>query len=194
MKLCFTDTETTSLRPDRRPWEIAIIERDTETGLQVEHTWMLDSSELDLANADLNSLKIGKFYERHPGFNDEAPEDPWAPSAVTNEYSAAKQIERITRGATLVGAVPDFDAHTLGEMLRRQDLTPAWHYHLVDVETLAAGATRMQPPWDFDTILAAYGLTYDEAARHTALGDARMVKALYDAVMAGAQPSLAGAA
>ena len=26
-KLCFLDTETTSLRPDRRAWEVAVITR-----------------------------------------------------------------------------------------------------------------------------------------------------------------------
>jgi DNA polymerase III epsilon subunit-like protein len=99
------------------------------------------------------------------------------------EAEVAVEIERETRGAVLIGAVPSFDEETLAGMLYRHGLCPTWHYHLVDVETLAAGALRMPPRWDFDSVLAAYGLTYDEADRHTALGDARMVRDLYDAVM-----------
>ena len=87
-------------------------------------------------------------------------------------------------GATIVGAVPDFDARHLTRWLRANGQAATWHYHLVDVETLAAGALRKPPPWNFDELLATYGLTYDEDARHTALGDARMVRDLYDAVLA----------
>jgi hypothetical protein len=73
----------------------------------------------------------------------------------------------------------------LQRFLREYGQCATNNYHLVDVETLAAGALRMPPKWDFDKLLAAFGLTYDEADRHTALGDARMVRDLYDAVMAG---------
>jgi hypothetical protein len=38
----------------------------------------------------------------------------------------------------------------------------------------------MPPPWDFDELLQLHGLVYDETDRHTALGDARMVRDLYD--------------
>lgn len=73
----------------------------------------------------------------------------------------------------------------LGRFLRENGAAPTWHYHLVDVETLAAGALGVEPPWNFDEMLARYGLVYDEAERHTALGDARMARDLYDAVMNG---------
>ena len=69
--------------------------------------------------------------------------------------------------------------------MRANGICPSWRYHLVDVETLAAGALRRPPPWRFDDLLADYGLVYDEADRHTALGDARMVRDLYDAVLKG---------
>ena len=89
----------------------------------------------------------------------------------------------ITRGATIVGAVPNFDTEVLATRMRAHGICPSWHYHLVDVETLAAGALRKPPPWNFDELLGLYGLTYDEADRHTALGDARMARYLYDAVL-----------
>lgn len=181
MKICFLDTETTSLRPDRRAWEVAIIVRDTDAGTDVEHTWFIETDDLDLGNADPVSLRIGRFYERHPQFNGQELKF----TDIDVEDVVAREVEYLTRGAIVVGAVPDFDTHVLGEMLRRSGFCPAWHYHLVDVETLAAGALKLPPRWDFDKVLAAYGLTYDEADRHTALGDTRMVRDLYDVVMRG---------
>src|SRR5258708_5973142 len=68
--IAFLDTETTSLRPDRRAWEIAVIARD-EAVRDKEHTWFIDADHLDLGNADLMSLKIGGFHDRHPQFRDD---------------------------------------------------------------------------------------------------------------------------
>jgi DNA polymerase III epsilon subunit-like protein len=184
-RLCFLDTETTSLRHDRRVWEVGAIVRLGD--VEEEHHWFIDWDDLDLGNADLFSLKIGKFYERHP----QAREGGGQASALRlgaqlgDEASAMTDLEVILRGATIVGAVPWFDTDVLGQRMRANGECPSWHYHLVDVETLAAGALRLPPPWSFDKVLAAYGLTYDEAERHTALGDARMVRDLFDAVLSG---------
>lgn len=179
MKICFIDTETTSLRHDRRAWEIGIITRDDD-GKDTEHSWFVDADDLDLGNADLSSLKIGRFYDRHPQARlDDSTED----REFDNESSILLEVEPLLRGATIVGAVPNFDTEVLGARMREYGICPSWHYHLIDIETLAAGALRQPPPWGFDDILATYGLVYDEADRHTALGDARMVRDLYDAVL-----------
>lgn len=176
--LVFLDTETTSLnRWTRRPWEIALIVRERGNE-DVEYCWQVD--DIDLSDADPMSLKIGKFFQRHEGF---APNGGPFDGSVMTESVIARQVERLTRGATLVGAVPDFDEQTLAAMLRRHNLCPAWHYHLVDVETLAAGALKLAPPWNFDKVLELFDLKYDERDRHTALGDTRMVRDLYDAVL-----------
>lgn len=180
--IVFMDTETTSLRHDRRAWEVALIARDDTAGTEIEESWFINCEDLELGNADLMSLKIGKFYERHPDIADlETVPRPggWG----REEFEVLKDVEAITRGATIVGAVPWFDTDVLGQRMRAHGLCASWHYHLVDVETLAAGALHQAPPWGFDDLLAAYGLTYDEADRHTALGDARMVRDLYDAVL-----------
>ena len=68
-KLCFIDTETTSLRHDRRAWEIAVITREPGKPDQ-EKSWFVASEDLDLGNADLMSLKIGRFHERHPDYSE----------------------------------------------------------------------------------------------------------------------------
>lgn len=172
--IVFLDTETTSLRPDRRAWEIGLIRRD-ETG-EHEQSWFVEASELRLATADPTSLDIGRFYQRHPHFTHNG-EDTFP------ERTVLVQVERETRNAIIVGAVPNFDTEVLGARMRAHGILPSWHYHLVDVETLAAGDLGLRPPWNFDRVLNEYDLTYDEAQRHTALGDARMARDLYDAVL-----------
>lgn len=183
MKLAFVDTETTSLRPDRRAWEVAVILREAGPDFQRQdaYAWDIDSTDLDLANADERSLAVGRFYERHPNFATRPTSHP------VTERSMLVEVERLTRGAVIVGAVPWFDTEVLGNRMRAHGLLPSWHYALVDVKALAAGAFKLPPPWSLDDCLAGAGLVYAEAERHTALGDARMVRDLYDAVMAGAR-------
>lgn len=184
-RLVFIDTETTSLRPDRRAWDIGLIVRDTN--LEVELQWFIDVNELDLGNADPFALKVGRFYDRHPQMIDSR-------SSVTLEYAALRQIERETRGAHLVGAVPNFDAEVLATRMRAHGIAPSWHYHLIDVEALAVGALAARGqwpgpgineldalPWSSDALSTALGVTVSDEDRHTALGDARWARALYDA-------------
>lgn len=207
-RLAFIDTETTSLRPDRRAWEIAVIlrepgERDTE------HSWFIDADDLDLGNADPFSLKVGRFHERHPQYQlDREPRF----DETHDEADVLRLVEAITRRAHIVGAVPNFDTEVLGTRMRAHGICPSWHYHLCDVEALAVGhlsaladacARRepgeipgperaaeirklASPPWKSDDLSAALGITVSEEDRHTALGDARWARAIYDAVMGGA--------
>jgi DNA polymerase III epsilon subunit-like protein len=189
--LCFIDTETTSLRPDRRAWEIGIIRRNAD-GTEEQQHWFIDADSLDLGNADLMSLKIGRFYERHPqmdtGISGEAFEEPEAMWAV----------ESFTRGAHLVGAVVSFDAEVLSARMRANGICPSWHYHLIDVEALVVGYLArthhvktgkhqlITPPWKSDDLSAELGITVSDEDRHTALGDARWAMRIYDTVMGGA--------
>lgn len=177
--IVFIDTETTSLRPDRRAWDVGMVLR-TPGHPDAELSYYIAAEDLDLGNADPFSLKIGGFYDRHP--------DPIGRAQfelANRERQVLVQVEGWTRGAILVGAVPNFDADVLGARMRAHGILPSWHYHLVDVETLAAGAKQLTPPWSFDAVLGLYGLTYDEKDRHTALGDARMARDLYDAILGG---------
>jgi hypothetical protein len=190
--IVFLDTETDGVHPTRKVWEVGMIRREPD-GTEKEAGFFVD---IDLSTADPFGLKVGRFYDRHPlGKSLASPEKAEklgliagfrSASTMRAPYIAALTVAQWTHGAIVVGAVPNFDAEVLGNLLRAEGLTPAWHYHLVDVETLAAGALKLTPPWSFDKVLAAYGLTYDEADRHTALGDARMAQRLYDAVLTGA--------
>jgi hypothetical protein len=200
--LCFLDTETTGVHPNRRPWEIAMILRD-DMGQREVSIFVGDP---DLSDADSFGLKIGRFYERHPqyrgGGNPYSPHfgsDRWEGLRLYPERRAAGIVESWTRGAHIVGAVPSFDTETLSALLRRNELIPAWHYHLIDVEALAVGYLAGQSsvsgvgvtdpragnlPWKSDDLSAMCGVeppTEDE--RHTALGDARWAMRLYDKIM-----------
>lgn len=139
--LCFIDTETTGLHPERRAWEIALIRRD-DAG---ERELLIQVRDVDLSNAEPKGLQVGGFYERHGNYAPAAATGPGGPfvegseAVWATEGQAAELVEQHTRGAHLVGCVPDFDARTLDPMLRRHGLIPAWHYHLVDVEAMAVG-------------------------------------------------------
>lgn len=195
IRIVFIDTETTSLRPDRRAWEIGLIVREPGK-TDVEHHWFIDWNELDLGNADPFALKIGRFYERHPQSIESVfdPQDPWEGVRRVDFYdekTALIFVEELTRGAHLVGAVPNFDAEVLGTRMRAHGIAPSWHYHLIDVEALAVGylsaaGARELPiglPWSSTELTAQLGLDpVPDEERHTALGDARWARAIYDRV------------
>ncbi len=187
MRLCFIDTETTSLRPDRRAWEIAVILRRPGHP-DDERCWFIDVADLDLGNANLGSLRIGRFFERHPQYcGDPGPHDHRA------EYDVLREVEALTRNAYLVAAVPSFDAEVLGTRMRACGICPAWHYHLQDFGTLVAGYLAGQGksvpalPWEPEDLSRLIGVEPPgEAERHTAVGDARWAARVWDAVLAPA--------
>ncbi len=177
-KLAFVDTETTGLDPDlHQIWEVGLILRE-ENGDEHEHRWFLP---VDLGRADPIALSIGQYHERFP-------DDP---VKVSELDVFAAQFARQTRGAHLVGAVVSFDAERLWKLLRANGACPEWHYHLIDVEGLAVGALAARGltfpltlPWDSKLLSHWMEVDPGEFEAHTALGDARWAKALYDAVMA----------
>jgi DNA polymerase III epsilon subunit-like protein len=203
--LCFIDTETTSLRPDRRAWEIGLIVRRIAAP-DHEQSWFIDTGDLDLGNADLMSLKIGRFHERHPAHSHGGGNPK---QRHGREADVLAEVEHLTRGAHLAAAVVSFDAEVLAARMRAHGICPSWHYHLIDVEALAVGhlsamaavcerrapseipgpergaelRALASPPWKSDDLSAALGVTVSDEDRHTALGDARWAKAIYDAVI-----------
>lgn len=211
-RLCFIDTETTSLDPDRgEVYEIGLIVRDSEPQHDKEFRWWLP---VDLNVADPNALKVGRFFERRPNQSRVWKGAlQWAPDSSgkveqADTWEVAASVMELTAGAHLVGAVPSFDAAFLSRLLRARGCCPAWHYHLVDVEALAAGylagkcttdfasgqlagalaedgVDLSRPPWSSNDLSRAVGVEPKDFDRHTALGDARWAREIYDAVVGG---------
>ncbi len=206
--VCFVDIETTGLDPDYHEiWEVGLItpvlgQTVREDGLVGwnEQIWQLP---VDLSKADPMALNIGQYHDRRLPRGSLVPLDVFA-----------AEFARDTRGLHLVGACVSFDADRLWRLLRANGECPMWHYHLIDVEALAAGymagcraavaaaaihtgealwagtpawkATEGPdhcPPWRSTDLSRAVGVEPDDFDRHTALGDARWAKAIYEAVM-----------
>jgi hypothetical protein len=203
--VCFVDVETTGLDPDRHQiWEVALITpvvgaTGADDGWN-EQIWQLP---VDLSRADPIALNIGRFHDRR-----------LPPGSLVALADFAWEFVHATRGLHLVGACVSFDAERLWCLMRDAGECPMWHYHLVDVEALAAGfiagtratlaaATPLTgeaawagnpawhaaegpgaaPPWNSGDLSRAVGVDPDDFDRHTALGDARWAKALYEAVI-----------
>lgn len=183
-KLLFLDTETTGLDLERHEvWEVGAILREDDKE-DVEYHWFLHVS---LTRADPIALDIGRFWERHPSALAKTGQKELKETAlqVDNESAFAHEFFKLSYKAHIVGAVPDFDCYRIAPILRRNGCLPMWHYHLVCCENLAAGHLRMQPPWKSDEIFGKLGIDKEKYERHTALGDARMVRDVYDLVMGG---------
>lgn len=204
----YVDIETTGLDPDRHEiWEVGLIDAD---GL--EHSWFLPVDRL--ADADPVALEIGRYHQRHPkGLLYEPPVGTTVSLLVETRVHTraefAKEFARLTWGRQnhLCGASVSFDEERLRRLLHSEGQTHGWHYHLVDVEALAAGylagswaacqsvgnseadgpteteSRLAQPPWDSNQLSLAVGVDPDDYDRHTALGDCRWAKAIYQAVI-----------
>lgn len=113
----------------------------------------------------------------------------FSPPPALELASASPEVYAGKHRTHWLGAVPDFDVRFVTAFMRAHGALPnwphtPWHYHLGDVENLAAGRLRQPPPWDPDDLSARLGVHIDPQRRHTALGDVRWAEQLYDAVMA----------
>lgn len=211
MRLAFVDIETTSLdRETAEVWDIAIITRDPGPNGDRTQTWTWWP---DLTQASPDSLRITGFYQRmyelglsRPGLVRYTDSRGSGGEGLTAELTAAEEVARTLTGAFFVAAVPDFDAHHLGRWLRSFEHVGAHHYHLADVESMVVGYLRgafqagqtcahephdeqdvswpiARPPWNHGQLCKAVGIDPDAYERHTALGDARCVRDVWDTVM-----------
>lgn len=179
-QVAFVDTETLGLDADVHPvWEIGLILPDG-----VEYTWQVKVTDRELSLAHPRALEIGRFAERYNKTDEPRP----------RSWIARSLVEIIEPGLHLAGAVVSFDEERLRRLLWAEGYTPPWHYHLVDVEALGAGALGIPPPWSSAELSMGLGVDPDAFERHTALGDARWAKALYVAALSGRRRETKGPA
>lgn len=194
--LCFIDCETTGTDPRRHMvWEIAFIVDDKE------YSWILALENDEVGAAEPMALHIGEYYRRVSDALDRQQERGINRFLDLEEKTVLYSQDRsyladlmatLIGNSHLVGAVPSFDARFVGDFMFQYHRPPSWHYHLIDVEALAAGKLGLQPPWKSKDLYRALGINPEAFAEHTALGDARMAKAVYEAVF-DLPPSYPGA-
>ncbi len=188
--LVFLDCETTGLGLEDPIWEIGLIRREPDGAETVHHFFV----EHDQAAAGQLPEKYRADHDARYG----AAELVWAPEQlwVVLAYLLRPCPETGVR-AHVVGCCPWFDTTRISLQLLAED--EPWHHHLIDVEamafswlTRAPGSTRHGLPWIPDQMFADLGLDLDRYPRHTALGDARLARDVFDTITAAsAAPSVA---
>lgn len=191
--IAFVDTETTGLDPRHADaWEIAVIRR--EDGVDTEHLWQVRPN---LDTADPEALAIGKYHDRF------AVPDGWDAIQTFTDGPPWRltlpemlfDLQTVLANAVVVGSNPGFDITFLTKLLQAHARKLPWHYRTVDIATLAAGYLRgydlsagetspeLTLPWSSRALSQAVGVQPPGPdTAHTALGDARWAKAVYDAI------------
>ncbi|MBE4783942.1 hypothetical protein [Streptomyces caniscabiei] len=188
--IAFVDCETTHLDASiGEAWEVAVILREQhgEQTTDTEYAWQIRPN---LAKADPEALRIGRYEERFavpPNAEAAWTADESGHVAPMTRREAVTAIVNVLSGAVLVGSNPGFDDRHLRRLVGRG--RAQWHYRPYDIVQLAAakiGAQAAGPlPWRAHVLSRAVGIEPPTAeAAHTALGDARWARDVYDAAMA----------
>lgn len=185
MKRLFLDLETTGLDPRyHHIWEFAAILRDEYGCSDEEHVFQIRTP---LIAADPVALEKCRFEERF-----RVPDGISAVKVMDDGglwrlelHEALHDMQDLLRDAHIIGANPAFDDAFLKSLMHMFDRRIVWNYRLVCVENLVAGALRKPLPVSLRESAEAMGIKVDPDACHTALGDARVARDVYDAVMGG---------
>ncbi|WP_182357760.1 3'-5' exonuclease [Tomitella gaofuii] len=157
------DVETTGLDPAKHTVvELAAVDLDTGDHMVIVPALRKE----DLAAASPRAWTVNRYFERR------VYEQAMGKSALND---ALCELFGWLDGATLAGASPAFDAAFLAKLFEdRCDAgVPTWHHRLADLSALTAGALRTDPLrlpglWECCEL---WGV--ENAAPHTALGDAQ---------------------
>lgn len=200
--LAFIDTETTGLDVDHHDaWEIAVILRRPGV-TDLEYLFQIRTS---LAEADPKALEINRYEQRFA-----VPDGEFAIEISTEvtphtEADLMHDLMTILDGAVLVGSNPAFDDRFLTKLFHEAGVTPRWHYRTVDFAAMAVGhlygqaytltkrncdavfygrADRLlEDGWRSYELSRLMGIEPPRSHEaHTALGDARWARDVYDAI------------
>lgn len=197
------DVESGGLGPKRHcAWEIALVVRDDENGTPEtdrEYVWQLRH---DLSDADPYALNVGRYYQRCQVTDWEVgtgkvivhPEMGLDAGPLFHKDIAA-EIAALLPGAIFSAANPAFDAGMVDAFLRANGHCATHDCHLRDTGTLirgylhglaASGKTDLSDipvSLGLDALVRAIGIEPGDYERHSALGDARMIRDAEDVVM-----------
>ena len=179
--LLFLDTETLGLDIEAPIWEVAAIR--VEPHSEQTKTWLVEHDPTDENGVPwLNSLPDSfaeDYLNRFVRFSGRA----------CNPFGVVEQLAELAKGAIVCGSNPSFDMQRLEKLSIDCEAFRAfgWHYHAMDIPTLAHGwllgkGIAPAPPWKSDFLSQACGVSPRDFDRHSALGDARWCKALWERI------------
>ena len=183
MTTVFLDTETLGLHRSAPIWEFAAVRiADDGTEADREHFQILHNP--NLCGIHWPSTLPEEFFEDYV--------DRYDPSTALEPGEASRRIAAIVDGkTTIAGSNPAFDMERITDLLDDHGITPGWHYHPLDVPTMAIGyltawrGITPPRPWKSDELSNLAGIDPACYRRHTAMGDVEWSLALYSEITDG---------
>lgn len=174
--IVFLDTETLGTDPDAPIWEFAALRR-FEDGT-------VDRAEITIQHDP------GGWLETLPERFQQDYLTRYNRDDAATEPAAAAVIDVFTRDSLTVICNPlfDLDSKRLAHLLQRNGIEPGWHYHPLDIFSIAIGYLSARGelgprPWKSDLLSVAVGVDPAEYRRHTAMGDVEWAAAQWDIVI-----------
>lgn len=179
--LVFLDTETLGLDPTAPIWEFAAVRVRPGLPDESREFTIVHEPGIHLANMEAQGAKGAALAADY--------RERYNPLHAYDEARAAEEIHFITNGAMVVGCNPgfDLDSQRLTDLLWRNGIEPAWHYHPRDVSSMAEGwlaAVGRLPEGRLtsDRLALAIGVDPADYPRHTAMDDVRWMRAQWEVV------------